>query len=109
MSRERQVGRSFPVGCEGSIELEPLFDRELSQNGCGTSRRRTLFTPRRLSREIRFIPDFGRGALQIPSLMGEDDGLVERDEYERQRLREDEGVSRCYETFALTCPDRTPP
>ena len=37
--------------------------------------------------------------------MGERDGLVERDEYDRQRLREDQGVSHCYEPAALTVPN----
>ena len=39
--------------------------------------------------------------------MGEHDGLVERDEYDRQRLREDEGVSHCYEPSGLTPSDTT--
>src|SRR5262249_2729865 len=57
----------------------------------------------------RFIPCLRCGALQIPSIMGEHDGLVERDEYDRQRLREDEGVSRCYEPSGLTPSDTTSP
>src|SRR5215467_6662014 len=39
--------------------------------------------------------------------MGEHDELVERDEYDRQRLREDEGLSHCYEPSGLTPSDTT--